>query len=477
MFSSSQGDPPLHVASSNSLPSGNSELTARGGHTLSHLSQAAKQGRLSSKGRRKTPSIMQGVAAIQLGPGSLLSPLGNHTVRYAAIKGEHETGSKGSKRSRIKKRLSRFIHGEPNGTGTNTSHPVHHIGIALLEAKINPAALDPVTPVRSNSVTTAISSSGQVAIATAFIPAVQPQSTPASIGPLRLDIFPEDVAAPVLTTDPPKSHARIKETSQLVFCYSLPSKARSPLSSNGNSYGSEETPIDERQREWALTMDPIGQNHLHWLIDQLVKAFAQDQLKDAAAVTEIVLLGPVLDRETYRSLLSCFISKFEQTTPLDLTLLQGLVQLVECASTNYLVDNDLVSIATVLSRELSKTHTGNSDHPLQLMWALSRVLDTMVALEVKDVDRNRDHQPIKQLLGSLKDSEVVYLKYQATYAYQALQYAPDDETPLQTVWRYSQVAATAASAVSSVFKLDPSGLLDVRRRRCQIRDRDFQHTS
>ncbi|KAG0374663.1 WD_REPEATS_REGION domain-containing protein, partial [Mortierella sp. AD032] len=84
---------------------------------------------------------------------------------------------------------------------------------------------------------------------------------------------------------------------------------------------------------------------------------------------------------------------------------------------------------------------------------------TAIAEIVKDLNRNRDHQPILQLLDGLRDSDNAYLKYQAAYAYQALQYVPDDETPLQVVWRYSKMAAAGASATTSVFKLDPYDLI------------------
>ncbi|KAG0271406.1 hypothetical protein BGZ96_005818, partial [Linnemannia gamsii] len=64
-----------------------------------------------------------------------------------------------------------------------------------------------------------------------------------------------------------------------------------------------------------------------------------------------------------------------------------------------------------------------------------------------------------QLLEGLRDSEDVIQRYEAVYAYQALQYAPDDETPLQVLWRFANLAAAGAGAASSVFKLDPEGLL------------------
>ncbi|KAG0315979.1 hypothetical protein BGZ97_007632 [Linnemannia gamsii] len=55
-------------------------------------------------------------------------------------------------------------------------------------------------------------------------------------------------------------------------------------------------------------------------------------LKASAAVEEIVLVKPVLDRKRYRNLLTCFNSNFEESIALDVTVLQDLVQLAAAAS-------------------------------------------------------------------------------------------------------------------------------------------------
>ncbi|KAF9921249.1 hypothetical protein FBU30_008776 [Linnemannia zychae] len=202
-------------------------------------------------------------------------------------------------------------------------------------------------------------------------------------------------------------------------------------------------------------------NYYHSLANQLVDAFINNSIKRSASISEIMLLGPVLDESAYQSLLSCFIDEFEGAKLIDLDILQGLIQLVECASYGYLQDDDLVRIATVLFTQLSDIHIGCGNHVLYLTWALSRILDAMVAGNVKDLNRDRDHQHLLQLLASLKGSGNAYLKYQAAYAYQALQYVPDDKTPLQVIWRYIQGTAKIASAATSVFKIDPNGLLEV----------------
>ncbi|KAG0281055.1 hypothetical protein BGZ96_001312, partial [Linnemannia gamsii] len=290
-------------------------------------------------------------------------------------------------------------------------------------------------------------------------PQANSPSSAASV-PLRSDIFPENVAKPTYRTDLPKPHTRVDKTPQLVYAYSLLLKDQESPSPTSDSDDSQDSPLDDKQREWVQLIDPILKCQYASLLEQLVRAFADDPLKASDMIEEIVLVGPVLDRELYRSLLNCFISKFDATTAMDVTLLQGLVQLIECASAGYLFGDDLIRIANVLSKELSITHIGTSEHALQLTLSLARVLDVMVAGRVKDLNRDRDHQPMLQLLEGLNDSEDVVQRYEAAYGHQALQYAPDDEPPLQVLWRYAKATVAGAGAVSNVFKLDPEELLN-----------------
>ncbi|KAF9296170.1 hypothetical protein BGZ88_000550 [Linnemannia elongata] len=409
------------------------------------------------------------MAAVHLGPSKLLSPLGHRTTRDVATDVDHRPGdardarSVSSSRSSsfgFRKRLSRLFRRDPKAKETvpTSATSSAHITPIVPEGRIQSAAPDR----KAEPVSSGLHSSTQTYQASStplVVQAAQAQPSPAENGTLRLDIFPENVAKPTLKADLPKPHARVNKTPQLVYCCSVLSKAhgKSPPASDSDEY--QNLPLDSKEKEWVQHIDPVLQDRYRWLVEQLVKTFADNVLKACDVVTEIVLVGPILDRDTYRSLLSCFISEVEQAILLDPYLLQGLVQLVECASAGYLVDDDLVRIATVLSRELSITHIGTSKHALHLTLSLARVLDVMVAGKVKDLDRERDHQPMMQLLDSLKGSDNVVQAYEATYAYEALQYAPDDETPLQVLWRYAKVAAAGAGAVSNIFKLNPEGLL------------------
>ncbi|KAK3841816.1 MAG: hypothetical protein J3R72DRAFT_491132 [Linnemannia gamsii] len=268
-------------------------------------------------------------------------------------------------------------------------------------------------------------------------------------------IFPYNVAPPVLTASFPLPGARIDSTLQLVYCNSILARKQEVVSAISDDPGHFNTLLEDREQAWRQGIETLEPYRLRWTVEQMVKSFAEDTLKGSAAVTEIVLLGPLLDRENYRILISCLLDKFEQPSSMDLTLLRGLVQVLECAPSGFLIGEDLVRITSVLFKEISTANNLANDHLVYLTWALSRNLDVMVAGNVKDLNRDCDHQPTLQLLANLKNGVNIYVRHQAAHAFQALLYACDDETPLQLLWRLSQSSAVGTSDGSSVFMLNP----------------------
>ncbi|KAG0200185.1 hypothetical protein BGX33_011159, partial [Mortierella sp. NVP41] len=273
---------------------------------------------------------------------------------------------------------------------------------------------------------------------------------------LRLDVFPQNVNKPTVRIHLPEFRARIDTTPQLALCIGLLGNL-TQLENN-----SQDTLTDMTLLNWvkAMEQDPIEKNHIRWLGTRMVEEFAMDPLKDSTEIAEIVLLGPVLDRGHYRRLLSCLIKEFEQSTILDVPLLQGLVQLVQSAPPGFLVADDLIKVLSILRIHLQGTHQQSSEHPYHLNLAVSRLLDVMADHKVQDLDRVVEHEPLSGVLSGLKDSSDPYLMYQACYAFQALQYVPDDETTWQAVLRHSQGAVEGAIKVYGITQLDLSGLLE-----------------
>ncbi|KAF9946404.1 hypothetical protein BGZ70_003239, partial [Mortierella alpina] len=270
---------------------------------------------------------------------------------------------------------------------------------------------------------------------------------------VRSDIFSDNAAKPAACVEVPKLGTRINSTPQLALCSSLLPKSQDAQDQGGQ---------DLAHLKWikGIATDTVEQDHIRWLVTRMVEEFSKDAVKDSVAVTEIVLLGPALDREHYRKLLSCFIAEFEKARMLDVHLLQGFIQLVQCASNGYLVADDLVKILSILRAQLQNTHQQTTEHPYHLTLAFSRLFDVMAEHKVQDVKRVEEHEPLSEILFCLRSSSDPFMMYQASYAFQALQYVPNDETALQALLRYSAGVADSLVKISGLTKLDLSSVLD-----------------
>ncbi|KAG9070351.1 hypothetical protein KI688_009688 [Linnemannia hyalina] len=286
----------------------------------------------------------------------------------------------------------------------------------------------------------------------------QPSALPAIS---RLNIFRHNINAPVVLTTLPNFGSRIDTTPQLALCLGLLSNSVDTIDQQEDSLQVlwSSTPA---HLAWlhAMKQDPIEQERLRCLGACMVDEFAKDASKDSTEIAEMVLIGPVLDNEHFRRLLSCTITAFDQAALLDVGLLQGLVQLVQSAPSETLLPDDLVKILRILRVRLQDTHQQSSVHPIHLTLAVSRLLDVMVEHKVKDLDRVEEHEPLSGVLSGLKASSDPYLMYQACYAFQALQYVPNNETPLQAVLRHSTGVVDGLVKVSAVFKLDLGAVLE-----------------
>ncbi|KAG0365123.1 hypothetical protein BGZ54_006840, partial [Gamsiella multidivaricata] len=290
-------------------------------------------------------------------------------------------------------------------------------------------------------------------------PETKAKSSRSDIAQVPPGIFSENAPRPVIKHDLPGTDGRIASTPQLAYCLELLSKATSSTPCVTKS----DEALDRVQCDWiqARSEDADEKDRLRSLVTGLIAAFIDDDLKNAATVAEVVYLVPVLDEVRYRKLLSNFIDGIGQATLLDFNLLEGLAQLIQSASPGYLPADDLVKILGVLSTRLQDTHSQSSEHRYQLALAVSRVLDAMADSDVKGLNREQLHAPLSAYLEGMKDSSDPYLVYQAAYAYQVLQYVPDDETPLQAVMRRTRVVVNGISGlVSAVKGLDVSGFID-----------------
>ncbi|KAF9916693.1 hypothetical protein FBU30_001200, partial [Linnemannia zychae] len=220
--------------------------------------------------------------------------------------------------------------------------------------------------------------------------------------------------------------------------------------------------LEESDHQWirAISKDEVEKERIDCLVAEVASQFLELNYKESSSISEIVLLAPVFDRREYCSVLGSLIKQLDQEEVMNPDLMIGLVYFVESGLPGQPDDDDLVRILRVLRRKLESTFNAKDsplDHTYLQIMVISRVLDKMVEGNVKGLRRTDDHRPLLNLLASLKDSSIPCLKYQATCAWQALQYIGDDESPLNMALRVGGGLLTAGVGIANAIKLDMEG--------------------
>ncbi|KAK3824000.1 MAG: WD40-repeat-containing domain protein [Linnemannia elongata] len=274
-------------------------------------------------------------------------------------------------------------------------------------------------------------------------------------------IFPDKVIPPLFTTQIPLRGNRIESTAQLAYINVLLRRHSAPHSDEAGDVD-KPLPLDPPQQALldAILKEEEEMTQIRYLATRVVEEFASDALKTKEIVSEVVLLGPALDLEYHRKVTNVLIGEFQKAPLTDIGLLEGLVEMVECAGAGYLLADDLVKVLVVLRQRLESTHQQSSKYPYHLVLALSRLLDVMVGNKVEGVSREADHEPLQSLLIGMMGSEDIYLKHQAAYAFQALMHIPNDESTTACVLRNATTIVQGIVGVASIVNLNIEGFAD-----------------
>ncbi|KAG0055003.1 hypothetical protein BGZ83_009878 [Gryganskiella cystojenkinii] len=300
------------------------------------------------------------------------------------------------------------------------------------------------------------------------VPAVAPNTLASTANPalilqpaaLSQNIFPKNIFRTAIDVLLPEIGDRIVNTTQLVACVGLLAKSSLPVSPLSTIPTlSLSSPV---QLEWLHAMEehPLEKEHLGLLMNHMVGIFIQHPSKDSETVQEVVLLGPVLDKEHYRKLLNCFLRELQGTTVLEVGLLRGLVQLVQDAPPYCLQADDLTQILRIVRRQLEDPARQNEEYIVHLMLAITTILVIMADHKIRDLNREQEHGPLLKVLSGLRKHKDPFVKYQAEYAYQALLLVPDDESTLQEFRRHALGLTSGLLNISGVIKLDFGGIID-----------------
>ncbi|KAF9144495.1 hypothetical protein BGX30_012568 [Mortierella sp. GBA39] len=277
----------------------------------------------------------------------------------------------------------------------------------------------------------------------------------------RKPIFIYNIAAPSIAVALPQSDTRFETTTQLAYVSNLIRTRLSTASIDANrGVGAFLDPPQQALVD-AILQDEDRQDRIRWLTAMIVEEFAASRsFRTSAMLSEVILLGPSLNQEYHQKLLNILIIELGTTTSLEVDLLQGISQLVQCAEPDYLLPDDLDSVLVLLCKRLQDPHQQSTTSTYYMLLALSRVLDAMVEGKVKDPSHIVDHETLFFVLDRLKGNLDPYLKYQAAYALQCLMNIPHDETHREFVLRHTGNIAMGLLGVTSVYKLGLSEFSD-----------------
>ncbi|GJJ74238.1 hypothetical protein EMPS_06596 [Entomortierella parvispora] len=271
------------------------------------------------------------------------------------------------------------------------------------------------------------------------------------------DAFSKDATKTKQEVLLPKVGKRIEVIQQLVACAELltwTTTIRQDSSlSNIDTGLSGLTPS---QLKWMEEMKdrPLEKEYIQQLVNRMVDRFSALPNKTSDAIHDIVLLGPVLDKEHYRSLLNRFLNELRRDMALNTNILQGLVRLVELSPPFYLHADDLTKTLWTIRLHLQDPAQQESEYTVHLTVAISKILVIMVDCEVKDLNRKEEHEPLLEILSKLRKHRDPQVRYHVEYAYRALQLVPSDETLRQSFTRNSIGLAGGLMKVSGAIKLD-----------------------
>ncbi|KAF8926750.1 hypothetical protein BGZ58_010945 [Dissophora ornata] len=269
---------------------------------------------------------------------------------------------------------------------------------------------------------------------------------------------------------PPTLYNRIEDTSQLALCASLLAKSVGAVPSPPPALSSNNNPAWDKlssvQHEWIQDMaeDSLESQHLHQLMASMVYNFVQQSKNDFESVREILLLGPVLEREPYCALVGWFHRQLHSHTQLEPEIIRGLIQLIQDASPKILKSDDVAQILRSLSIRLTDSLQTDKENSICLALATATILVIMAECEVPDLDKQEFQPLLDALLERRKDTDL-FVKYQAEYAYQALLLVHEDETELKKFVHHFFGFSGGLLTMSGVITLDfsgvPGGLPDV----------------
>jgi len=271
-------------------------------------------------------------------------------------------------------------------------------------------------------------------------------------------IFETNIQPSGLLLSFPDQDSPLSDTRQLASCLSLLRQWTKGEIAKGV--------LDTKTQSWLeRTIDTEEEVRLKKLAgDLIVEYIKKETIKDMANTAEVISLVPVLGEDEFLLLLPYFLKKSTDDVHIP-KVLAGLGQLIHDAPTNVLSLPNLVSILRKVNRRLTEnTHNQksvNGGELFNLTKALSIILDAMVTRKVAEVKKAELRDPLLKFLRSLQKYEDPYIKYYAAYAFQALLWVPDGESPWKGMARHAGMIISGVSGVVNAAKeINPKDFIE-----------------
>ncbi|KAF8961262.1 hypothetical protein BGZ46_001380, partial [Entomortierella lignicola] len=272
-------------------------------------------------------------------------------------------------------------------------------------------------------------------------------------GHILCNIFNKDGTIQTVKYALPKIDGRVTNAQQFVYCLGLLTAT------------SEE--LEPEEQDWVLKVreNADEKGRLDKMTNNMIQAFVRNELKNYEEIEEIVWLAPYLDQQHLRKSLQILISCINDNKLLEVSMVDGLVRMIRNVRQMKFESDDLVKILDLLCSRLENTHDQSTQLIYKLTLAVSAIMDSMADNNVKGLSREQLYKPLSKYLQCLMDKPEPYLIYQAAYAFQALQYVPDDESQFQAIQRTGMTLLQGVIGVATGAKrMDIGSVIDGLRR-------------
>jgi len=261
----------------------------------------------------------------------------------------------------------------------------------------------------------------------------------------------------------------IEDTAQLALCVHLLNSNRHSAAAQSPSSSTESAPcpsvrVRSDQQEWIelIVDNPLEEERLYILMNRMVDKFIQQPTHGPDSIREIVLVGPMLDKDQYRELIMFFLDEFEEGTLLRIDILLGLVQLVQDAPAKFLKQDDLTRILQSVRERLEDPNQKDAEDTAHLTFAISVLLSALVAspIPMTELDREKEHEPLLTTVSELRKHKNPLVKFQAEYTSQILLTVPHNETKRHEFGRHIVGLTGGLLNMSNVITLQFDGVLE-----------------